>query len=353
MICFRIKRLLFIGLGVVAGIILLVILHHRSAWRASVQELTLKAYFGDLNALATLRSDATKVMPEIARLTQFEVPAWRRFLRSKASWFPGRLRKFALGETLPNAFAIRKAAVRTLGLFGPEARKTAPALIAVLGDPETSLRLEAAQALGRVGADAVPALLPMLNVPDANARAGAIIALGEVGPPAITAIQVLLPGLTDPNPQVRSATQSTLPKLGPEAVLALVDVTAAGDNAAQQSAAVVLQRMVSSSKSPVATLREMATDPDPVKRARAVQALGKLRPVLAIGIKSIIAATEDKVLEVRLAAVEALGNTGAKGKAAISTLTPLAHSPDAQMREAARLAIEKIERAAAPETIPR
>ena len=56
----------------------------------------------------------------------------------------------------------RRFAIRSLGLMGPDAIETAPRLRKLIGDADPAMRLEAAQALWRIGAfagEALPILL--------------------------------------------------------------------------------------------------------------------------------------------------------------------------------------------------
>lgn len=90
---------------------------------------------------------------------------------------------------------IRLQAARTLGQLGAAARAAIPALQKrVAEDPELEVRIAAAAALAESGADAapcVPCLLELFNEPHADARRTVLYALGRIGPLAREAIPLL------------------------------------------------------------------------------------------------------------------------------------------------------------------
>lgn len=86
------------------------------------------------------------------------------------------------------------------------ARHTINAWIAELQAGEVARRIEAAEALARLGhhaADAVPALGRLLLDPNASARKMAALALGRIGTPALTALPELVVALEDAHAGVR------------------------------------------------------------------------------------------------------------------------------------------------------
>jgi HEAT repeat protein len=77
-----------------------------------------------------------------------------------------------------------------------------------------------------------------------------------------------------------------------------------------------------------------------------MQALGDLRPASSLAVKILIAALHDPVLDVRLAAIRALGNIGDKATIALSELNQQAREKEDPLNVEAKLAIEKIKAAA-------
>jgi hypothetical protein len=113
-------------------------------------------------------------------------PAKAPFVSAWAEPVITMLRKWWGGPALVSAlkadtYALRSYAVEQIPGTGPAA---IPALIELLGDPNTQTCASAARALGSYGkaaAQAVPALIERLNDPDSPVRQSAIEALGKIG----------------------------------------------------------------------------------------------------------------------------------------------------------------------------
>ena len=106
--------------------------------------------------------------------------------------------------------SIQTAAIHALGDIGPEA--VSPLLLA-LKKKNRYLRLGAIGALAEIrDAGAVPALSAMMNDPGSEVRWQAAIALGEMGSPE--AVEPLLAGLEDPDKYVRHGSAISLAKNG-------------------------------------------------------------------------------------------------------------------------------------------
>ena len=133
--------------------------HLNSAVPADIADLTLKAAAGDTNASAVLQGLGPDAVPTLAQLCIYR-DGWRRLAWRVAPWFPKRAGKAFLTRVGPlQDEAIRVAAVRILGSFGPKAEAAVPGLLKALHDPQSDLAMEAAAALARIGAGALLALL--------------------------------------------------------------------------------------------------------------------------------------------------------------------------------------------------
>lgn len=84
------------------------------------------------------------------------------------------------------------ASVGAVYWFGPAASAAVPKLVELL---ESESPMDVAQALGKIGADAVPALTKKVNQGSTTARIYAIEALGLIGPPAAQAVEELIKAL--------------------------------------------------------------------------------------------------------------------------------------------------------------
>jgi HEAT repeat protein len=336
-----------IAIGLVIGGTLVYLGVKSSVRRSAIKTWCLQAYSGDARDADSLKAAGRNAVPVLIELTQYRVPAWRKRLPARVPNLPSSVRqRMVRWLTPPSDITLREAAMRAVGIIGPEARDAVPVLIRALHDPEGDIRWEAARSLAKIGQASLPDLITVLQDETNSARGLAIYALGLVGSEAQPAIPALMPLLTHPNEQLRGSTAYTLTRLGPEAVLTLIDVAAHGSPEARVAAAKVLRQLVSSPESPLLTVRKLAANENPVTRRRAMQALGDLQPATALSVKTLMAALDDPVLEVRLAAIRALENIGAKAGMALPELNRLAGDKEELVQSAARQAIEKIEAAA-------
>jgi HEAT repeat protein len=139
--------------------------------------------------LAALTDPATVVRSEVSVALGFDGPL-------EASVVP------VLAEYLSDKEPIRRAvAAATLVYIGPDAMDAVPALIeTLLHDPVPAIRRVAAEALGKIGASAaVPALARVvLNESEfSTVRLEAAFALGRLGLPASALVPRLIRALTD------------------------------------------------------------------------------------------------------------------------------------------------------------
>jgi HEAT repeat protein len=121
-----------------------------------------------------------------------------------------------------------------------------PALVEVLAIPDEDMRLQAAMALGEIGAPAVPALEKALADQDAVVRFYAVWALGLAGPAAKAATPAVIAKLHDANADVRYKAAFTLGRIGGEsddAVVALIGAIQDSDQAVAGAATEGLVRL--------------------------------------------------------------------------------------------------------------
>jgi HEAT repeat protein len=119
-------------------------------------------------------------------------PAWGAAARALALIGPPAVP--ALLSALKDP-AKREAAIDALGYIGPAAaRESVPALTALCGSPDVSVRRRAVSALQDIGepaTQAVPALIRALDDPDGLVRFRAVLALGAIGLAAAAAVPAL------------------------------------------------------------------------------------------------------------------------------------------------------------------
>ena len=131
---------------------------------------------------------------------------------------------------------LRYAAAEALA--GMEAGEAVPALVRALGDPHQGVRWKAGEALGRMGRDALPAVATVLENPDADVRWRGAVVLGDIG--GAGAVEALIRALCDRDRYVRSRAEQALGRIGPEAVGPLLSLLGNGTPRARQAAAAAL-----------------------------------------------------------------------------------------------------------------
>lgn len=304
------------------------------------------------NTEDTIRSGAARALGDIAAKARDEddIPiekirdALAASLRSDKKPIVRRAAARALGEMQGRAIgaidvlalalkdadaATRTEAANSLRQIGKYADDALPDLEAALKNAklERLTRIHCAHALGRIGkAEAVPALKDILADAsnDSELRRACAEALGQLGEKAADAVPVLAAALTakDSDVGLRRASAESLDRMGAEARAALP------------------------------ALRMALKDEDQFVRSLSLHALSHLGQDLGDDLKSVIdailAAMDDNVLEVRITAIEALGNLGPEGlgdqsKAAVTRLTAATRDPQKAVSEAAKVALKKLQ----------
>lgn len=119
----------------------------------------------------------------------------------------------------PNS-QVRMGAAMYLGGFGTDARQGVPPLTKMLQSQRGGDRVWAAYALGHIGPEArsaVPILMDLLKDDDVHVRRNAASALGGIGAEAKIALPALIEALGDENGEVQEKAADALWKIDPEA----------------------------------------------------------------------------------------------------------------------------------------
>lgn len=193
---------------------------------------------------------------------------------------------------------VRKAAARSLSLLNVPA--ALPALGAALGDPDPEIRVEVVRVLGLIDDENVlPHLVSALKDPEVTVREVAGEVLAQWSSPA--AAERLVEALR--TPELRSAAADLLLKMGPPAVEGLVDALIDGDREIRPTAGQLLGRLAGA-----AAFAERLSSMDPVKRLRAVEALGAIGG--PAGVEGLIRTLFDPDEGIRIRALQLLGELG-------------------------------------------
>ena len=254
---------------------------------------------------------------------------------------------------------IRLRAVDILAMFGADSASAVPQLVDRLRGDETSIRIAASQALGRIGASAVPALIGGLE--DDLLRDYAADALSRVGSSAVpallelqksqdrrlrnlagniivrhgsAAVRPLQQALKSEDPQVRRRVTFALGEIGAPAVSALTEALESEDAEVRMLAADGLGRIGEDAKRAVSQLVVAISDNDERVRLVAVDALGAIGSEAGSASDELAATLKERILRAR--AAEALGKIG---NTAVPVLLQAINHEDSGVREAAIYAV--------------
>jgi HEAT repeat protein len=153
------------------------------------------------------RAAAAATLGEVGTQVLAALPAYRAALRAAVLTDPDT--------------GVRTCALEALGQVGPQPRSRVPELIDALGDELAYVRLNAAYALGELGAEAkaaAGALVPLaLRDDDFRVRLEAAVALWRIDRRAAVALPVLTEALCHPDEVLRWLAADCLGDMGPHA----------------------------------------------------------------------------------------------------------------------------------------
>ncbi|CAE7500780.1 ANK1, partial [Symbiodinium sp. KB8] len=207
----------------------------------------------------------------------------------------------------------RATAAEAIGRLGREAASHAEAVVALLGDPETTVRMAAVAAIGKLGPAAAKFCATALGSEKPLERMAACEALGHFGSAAVEHAAAVAELLEDSNWQVPTAAASALKRFG------------AG---AAKHCAEMLGRCKTVSRHAVA---------EAIVRLGGAEAAESLVPLLA---------SRDE--GVRKYAADCLGQLGPEAKPFAQFLTPLKEDPDREVKRAAMQALIRLGLGPAP-----
>lgn len=255
-------------------------------------------------------------VPVLAKLVATGTPPFR----AQAAWALGRVGADARSAWAPLAAqldqadeATRLEAARALGRIG--AREACPALFHSLADARQGVRWTAADALAAIGLaplDDAARLRDVLASHDEYVRAFAVWELGEMGGAASEEAPAVASLLADPVAGVRSVASTTLGRLG-KGGPAIADA-----------------------------LGHALRDVSWAERWRAARALGIIGPSAASGVPFLAAALTDGDARVRREAAKALGRLGPAAEQALPALVTARRDPSDEVRATATAVVDRL-----------
>jgi HEAT repeat protein len=279
---------------------------------------------------------------------------WLQRWRRRRELAPPRDPMVVILDTLRKALndkttAVRIQAAQAVGKIGQPARGLMPDLIQLLRDTDETARCQAAESLGRLdGATkvSVPALTELLEDASSAVKVSAARALGSLKQEASVAVPKLVPLLQDRDEAVRTAAAEAISQVGHlngEATESLVVGLASEDNLVRAQAAEALGTIGTTAQEAAPALVEaMDTDNEHV-RAKAVEALGKIGEAAAdVAVPSLVHVLHGSDSWVSALAAEALGQMGESADQAIPALVRSLSHTNALVRSNAAKALAKM-----------
>lgn len=253
---------------------------------------------------------------------------------------------------------VRKELSTLFGRYPEFAKRAVPGLSAILKDPDAEARTAAADALSKLGSgakDAANDLLPLLGDSDKAARQAGIFAIGRVSPdnPSFAAAALLKRFGEEKEHELRREIIVSLKLLGDKSeatVNGLARALQDPEDDVKSAAAVCLGTFGTPARPAVEALFKLATtSKDKGLRIDSLRAFGSaLGPDVKGRLKDVIGIMENDVdFEVRLAAVEEVASLGMElkdDKETMAALRKRLSDPQVKVREAAAIAIRRIER---------
>ncbi|UCG63712.1 MAG: HEAT repeat domain-containing protein [Deltaproteobacteria bacterium] len=252
----------------------------------------------------------------------------------------------ALGD---NESEVRMNAAEALGRIGPDANEAGPALIEALSDSDYAVRYSAAEALGEIGYDtkeAIRALIKALGDPDSDVRWRAASALGSIGLDAKEAVPALIHALGDDHHRVRYSAAEALGKMGAgakEAVPALTKMLGNEPYGLRVIARSALEAIGADPQELIPSLELFLVHGTLEVRREAAEMLGNIGPGAKEAVPALIKALGNHVAYVRMEALKAIGKVGATAESVGPALTEVLNDPDPDVRQEALSVLQQIE----------
>jgi HEAT repeat protein len=260
---------------------------------------------------------------------------------------------------------VRKEIATAIGHFPSIAKKAVSQLTEILKDTDPATRIASAEAIAQTGADgksAAAGLAPLLQDSDKRVRLAVVFALGRITPegaPTIADSMARMLGI-ERDSDMRSELVTSLGLLGeksPMVVKGLAGVlTDVNDDLRKKVVQILGSFGTSSAPAADALLKTAATDKEKEIRADAAHAFGSaLGSGLKGKVKDFLGLLKDPDFEVRLAIIEevgALGNELKDDAETIKVLRTRLSDQHNKVREAAALAIRRIEKKPEPKKEP-
>lgn len=284
------------------------------------------------------------------------------FLRVVAAWALARVDKddrqvqakaarLILDGLKSDKVEVRRAAARALAEIDPPPETTAPLLIEAIHDGDPSVIANAIDAMASLGARIVPRVANN-GLKNKELRLYAVRILAKVGPDAKEAAPALAETLKDADGEYRREAQFVLGMFGADAAPAvpeLIKSLGSDDEQVRNSAVYALGKIGPMAKAALPALRELGKSDDDFARFAATWAQVRIDPkdqkLVEAAVSELQKGLSDERPLVRAESASTLGELGAAAKSALPGLNKATKDADASVSDAAKRAIDEINRA--------
>jgi HEAT repeat protein len=241
--------------------------------------------------------------------------------------------------------SVRVTAIWALGEIGPEAKEAVPALAGLLAKVPVTTQQQVLQALRKIGPGGIPPLVEVARSTTSPVRLEALRTLELFGPEAREALPTLREILRkDKDVKARAAAASALGGMGADAEAAIPDLLSVledKEQAVQAQAATVLVHLAILG---IPGVVEKVTAADQGMRWAAPLILTQFGNTPAANVLALIRELKAKDPQVRVKAILALAAFGNAARPAIPALAQDVRDDDEQVRLVAALALARLQR---------
>lgn len=271
----------------------------------------------------------------------------------------GRATPILLEETHSDSAVVRQTIALGLGAIFPVESQVVNAVGEMLLDPDTEVRVAAAQGLGRMGGaakDLQDQLLLVSQDSQAEVRVAALQGLVRIGVDTDRLLQRLPTALEDSAVEVRRAALEAVSHLGGQAGLLSEPLLAAlsdPEPRVRAGAATAVAAIGMNPEQAIPALMRVLQDRAIASVASAAEALGQYGQQAESAVAALVELLGHAEPAVVVAAVEALGNIGHRAASALAGLSAMNQHSDVLVRKAVLSSLQKVapEEPSAVETV--
>lgn len=244
-------------------------------------------------------------------------------------------------------------AERGFAILGPDAKSGVPALVALMGNKDDSVRLDAVFCLGRIGPaakDAIPDLIKEFQREEAstNNEHAAAYALGQIGPAANTAVPIITAALTNGPVYCRATKQAALIKMQAASISPFVEQLKDASNFTQWVYTWMVVFQCGTNAGPaVPVLVPLLDNTNIGIRLRTFILVGSIHQHAELCVPALVQTLKSKDWTSRTRSIDVLGQFGEAAKPAVPDLVRCLNDPDTAIRELATNSLRRIDPEAA------